>query len=325
MTYSTRIDRRKWQRHNWRNRVQSVLLLAIMGGFLALLGGVLWGRSGLVMLLAAGVGGALFMPALSPALVIRLSGARAITPAQAPGLHRWVAVLAERAGLPAPPRLYYLPSMAINAFTVGTRGDAALVVTAGLVNTLDGREIVGVLAHEISHVAHNDLWVMGLADLFSRMTAFLSWLGQLLVLVNLPLLLLGAVAINGFAILLLVFAPLSSTLAQLALSRTREFDADLDAARLTGDPDALASALARMEWRQGGWTRVLWPGRRGGLWSLLRTHPETRERIARLQALKAVGMSADHPPPAVPDPWEPIVPPRLAGWPPRWWWSRPWH
>ncbi|RMG33662.1 MAG: peptidase M48, partial [Gammaproteobacteria bacterium] len=88
--------------------------------------------------------------------------------------------------------------------------------------------------------------------------------------------------------LLLIFAPTLSALAQLALSRTREFDADLNAARLTGDPDGLASALAKIEQLQGNWMeRIFLPGRRVPEPSLLRTHPETSERIRRLMELKA--------------------------------------
>ena len=161
-------------------------------------------------------------------------------------------------------------------------------MTDGLLRELDPRELVGVLAHEVSHIRNNDLRVMGLADLFSRATGLLSFLGQLLLLLNLPLILIAEVAINWWAIALLVFAPSLSALAQLALSRTREFDADLNAARLTGDPDGLASALRKLEYIQGGWLeRIFLPGRRAPQPSVLRTHPATDERVARLAQLKS--------------------------------------
>ncbi len=287
MTAGGRIDASVWRQHAWHNRLQTLLLLAFMAGFLALLGWLLWGADGILMLLFAGAVGVLFNPSFSPWLVMRLYGAQPIAPAQAPALARALAVLAERAGLRVLPALFYVPSPMLNAFAVGSRARSAIAVTDGLLRELDLRELVGVLAHEISHIRNNDLRVMGLADLFSRITSMLSLVGQFLLLLNLPLILFAQVSINWFAIALLVFAPSLSALAQLALSRTREFDADLNAARLTGDPDGLARALEKLEYLQGGWLeRVFMPGRRLPQPSILRTHPETAERIARLMALK---------------------------------------
>ncbi len=285
--YASGIDSAVWLQHAWLNRLQSLVLLAVLAGFLALLGWLLWGVDGIVMLLGMGVVGVLFNPALSPRLVMRLYGASPIGPDQLPALWTAVERLGERAGLPARPELYYVPSRMINAFAVGTRGRSAIAVTDGLLRGLALREIVGVLAHEISHVRSNDLWVMGLADMFSRTTSMLSLLGQVLLLLNLPLILFSDVSINWFAIALLVFAPNLSALAQLALSRAREYHADLNGARLTGDPEGLARALDKIERIQGGWMeRIFMPGRRLPDPSLLRSHPQTRERIARLMALK---------------------------------------
>lgn len=282
------IDQIVWLEHAWRNRLHSLLLLIVMGGFLAALGWLLWGEQGLWMLLGMGLVAILFNPTVSPVLVMRLYGARRIPESELPQLHQLVRQLAARAGLRRPPRLYLLPSSMLNAFAVGAPEDAGLGVTDGLLRQLDMRELAGVLAHEISHIRNHDLWVMGLADLFSRATSTLSWFGQFLLILNLPLMLLGGVGISWTAIFLLVFAPSLSALAQLALSRTREFDADLNGARLTGDPDGLASALLKIERVQGHWLeRVFLPGRGIPEPSLLRTHPETSERIARLMSLKA--------------------------------------
>lgn len=281
------IDSTVWLQHAWRNRLQSLVLLAAMGGFLALLGWLLWGADGILMVVTVGVIGVLFNPSVSPRLVMRLYGAVQIRPNQAPALWSALSRLSERAELPNRPTLFYVPSSMLNAFAVGTREHAAIAVTDGLLRKLDLREVVGVLAHEISHIRNNDLWVMGLADMLSRATSIMSLLGQFLLLVNLPLILFSDVVINWIAVLLLIFAPTLSALAQLALSRTREYDADLNAARLTGDPDALARALAKIERVQGGFLeRIFMPGRRIPEPSLLRTHPETQERIARLMALK---------------------------------------
>jgi len=281
------INAEVWLQHAWLNRLQSLLLLAVMAGFLALLGWLLWGRDGIVILLTVGVIGVLFNPVVSPRLVMRLYGAVPVRRDQVPALHDALSRLAQRADLPQVPTLYYVPSQMLNAFAVGSREHSAIAVTDGLLRRLELRELAGVLAHEISHIRNNDVWVMGLADMFSQATSMLSLLGQFLLLLNLPLILASAVPVNWFAVLLLVFAPNLSALMQLALSRTREFDADLNAARLTGDPDGLASALGKIEQLQGGWLeRVLMPGRRVPVPSVLRTHPETGERIARLMALK---------------------------------------
>ncbi|MEW8015003.1 MAG: zinc metalloprotease HtpX [Candidatus Sedimenticola endophacoides] len=287
MTAASPIDTDTWLQHAWRNRMQSLLLLGVMAGFLALLGWLLWGRDGLFVLVSVGVVAVLANPAFSPWLVIRMYGARPLDHAETPVLWRAMSELTARAGLSSRPELFYVPSRMLNAFAVGTREQSAIAVTDGLLRQLNLDELIGVLAHEVSHIRNNDLWVMGLADLFSRATSFLSLFGQLLLLLNLPLILFSQVTISWWAILLLIFAPNLSALAQLALSRTREYDADLNAARLTGNPDGLARALAKIERVQGSWLeRLFLPGRRVPEPSLLRTHPETEERIARLMTLK---------------------------------------
>lgn len=281
------IDPETWHAHANVNRLQSFGLLLIMGAFLALLGWLLWGMAGIVWLLVFGVFGVVMNPTTSPRWVMRMYRASPLSASQAPELSAAIAALAQRADLPTVPDLYYVPSNMLNAFAVGSPERSAVAISDGLLRKLHLREVVGVLAHEISHIRSNDLWVMGLADMFSRATSILSLLGQVLLLINLPLLLLSAVTINWFAILLLIFAPSLASLAQLALSRTREYDADLNAARLTGDPDGLASALLKIEQAQGGWMeRVLLPGRKVPAPSLLRSHPLTSDRVRRSRQLK---------------------------------------
>jgi heat shock protein HtpX len=287
VTIANRIEQSVWRQHAWHNRIQTLLLLLLMGAFLALLGWLLWGIDGILMLLITGSVGMLVNPSFSPWLVMRLYRAQPIARNRLPALSNAVASLSARAGLAREPELYYVPSPMLNAFAVGSRKRSAIALTDGMLRQLDLRELVGVMAHEISHIRNNDLRVMGLADLFSRATGMLSLIGQFLLLLNLPLIMLAGATINWWAIALLIFAPSLAALAQLALSRTREFDADLNAARLTGDPDGLAGALRRLEQVQGGWLeRIFMPGRREPQPSILRTHPDTDERIARLQALK---------------------------------------
>jgi heat shock protein HtpX len=209
------------------------------------------------------------------------------------------------------PRLYYVPSAMLNAFAVGSPRDAAIALTDGILRHLDLRELTGVLAHEISHVRNRDLWLMNLADLTGRLTRMMSLLGFGLLIIGLPMWLGGAGHLPWLLLPLLMFAPQLTVLLQLALSRSREFDADLDAAGLTGDPAGLASALVKLERHQRGlWERILLPGHRLPEPSLLRSHPPTEERIARLAALSG---AAAEPGPAVAGlraiAREPIVPP----------------
>lgn len=280
------LDEGERRRHKRRNVAHSILLLGGIVALLGLCGGVLFGPGGLV---GMALGAALALassPTISPRMVLRLYRAREIAPHELPEVLRLLAALAERAGLERPPRLYYVPSAMLNAFAVGGRAQAVIAITDGMLRALTLRELIGVLAHEISHIRNHDLWLMGLADLAGRLTRLMTLFGFGLVIVGLPLWLTGAAPIPWLLIPLLVLAPQITVLLQLALSRARELDADLDAAGLTGDPAGLAAALAKLERRQRGvWEQILMPGHQLPEPSLLRSHPPTEERIARLQAL----------------------------------------
>jgi heat shock protein HtpX len=201
----------------------------------------------------------------------------------------------------------------MNAFAVGRRDNAAIAITDALARNLSPRELAGVLAHEMSHIAHEDVKVMALADMVSRFTSVMSTVGLLSLLLN-----LGSFAGGGeeqvpwLGVLVLLAAPTIGGLLQVALSRTREFDADLGAAILTGDPDGLASALNRLEKAQGRmWEGMVLPGGRIPDPSILRTHPPTAARVARLMALKAGGGV----PPAPRASRGPLVPQVRPQWP----------
>ncbi len=151
---------------------------------------------------------------------------------------------------------------------------------------LEWRELIGVLAHELAHVANGDIRVMAFADTLSRITGVLALLGQALLILSIPALFLGFAMLPVGALLVLLAAPTLSALAQLALSRNREYEADRSAAELSGDPVGLASALDKLERYQGRfWEQVILPGRRLPEPSLLRTHPPTPQRIERLMEL----------------------------------------
>jgi heat shock protein HtpX len=148
---------------------------------------------------------------------------------------------------------------------------------------MSAREIAGVLAHEISHIASGDLAVMGMADLITRMTRTLSMVGLVLVLFNIPIAAVGGDYLPWGALILLVVAPILSFLLQMALSRAREFEADHGAVNISGDPQALAQALEKLEIQQSGFLRhVFLPHQPGTEPSLLRSHPITEERVQRI-------------------------------------------
>lgn len=265
--------------HRLSNALQTAVLLAGMAVLAGYLGWTVLGVEGLVWAAAIVVIALALGPRVSPRLVLRLSGASELPPRQAPGLYRLVAALAERAGLARVPRLYYVPTRVLNAFATGQRDDASIAVTDGLLRMLDAREIAGVLAHEIAHVRSNDVWVMTLADVVGRLTGLLSFFGVGLLTALVPVAAASGMQIPLIPVAVMIFAPLISSLLQLALSRTREYDADLAAAELTGDPRGLAAALDKLERLQGGWMERMLMSR---VPRWLRTHPDTRRRIRRL-------------------------------------------
>jgi heat shock protein HtpX len=275
--------------HKARNTLHSALMvggLGLLAGFSAWL---MWGPMGVaVTLVTIGVVYA-FAPRLPPEMIMRFYRARQLDSRHGGQIVHIVDVLSDRAELPAAPRVYVIPSMTLNAFATGTPQNAVIGITEGMLRRLSINELAGVLAHEISHIRNNDLAVMALADVLTRITQALAYLAVILALVKLPGFLLGDLEESHLlALALLYLAPTASSLIQLGLSRTREYDADLEGASLTGDPEALASALEKLERYQGHFwedMRLPVPGRRIPQPSLLRSHPRTEDRIARLRAL----------------------------------------
>lgn len=180
-----------------------------------------------------------------------------------------------------------MASPTATAFVVGRHDDAALAVTDGLLRLLDARQVAGVLAHEVSHLHHGDTSVMSLSDLLARLTQWMSWAGLCSVILTLPLTissgLLRPLLLSSF----LVAVPTLASLLQLAVSRSREYDADLDAVALTRDPEGLAQALIALDLHEGRiWERILVGRTAGPDPVLLQTHPRTKERVRRLRALE---------------------------------------
>lgn len=268
--------------------MQSILLVGGIGLILLTSAAMIWSWWGAVFALFTVVALAALGPRLPPEAIMHLYNARPVDPRHSGQLVHIVEVLADRAELPAHPRLYVIPSMTLNAFATGRPDRAALAVTEGLLRRLTMREVAGVLGHEISHIRNGDLFVMGLADAMTRFTQTLAYFAVFLAIVNLPAALFGGSTFPWTAIVLLYLAPTASSLLQLGLSRAREYDADLEGAGLTGDPVGLASSLRSLERYQGRfWEDLMMPvpGRRIPIPSVLRSHPDTEDRIARLLEL----------------------------------------
>lgn len=274
--------------HKRRNVVHSVLLLAGIGAIVAGASFLLWGPIGIVVVAIALAAVQILSPRIPPDVVMRLYRAERLTPERGGSLSRIVGELSTRAALAQTPSLYVVPSGTINAFATGTTEQSAIALTEGLLRRLTMREIAAVLAHETSHIRNNDLRVMGLADVLTRFAQGLSYVAVALAIVNVLALVNGDRTMPWLPIVLLYLAPALSNLMQLGLSRAREFEADHEAAMLTGDPVGLASALRRLEHYTGQvWEDLMMPvpARRVPQPSLLRTHPPTEQRVARLLAL----------------------------------------
>lgn len=272
-----------------RNSVHTALLIVGIGLLVAVPTYLIWGGTGLIIAIALVAFAGFGSQRVPPELVMRMYSARPIPPGNVSPLGRIVNELSRRAQLPKTPPMYIVPSLTLNAFATGARDNAAIAVTEGLLRRLETHEVAGVLAHEISHIANNDTCVMGLADVVSRMTMAMSYAAAFLFFINMwSFLIHGEAAVSWWAIVILYLAPTLSSLMQLALSRAREYDADLEAAMLTGHPSWLASALKKLEQSNGRfWEDLMYPvpTRRTPQPSILRSHPTTADRIRRLAAL----------------------------------------
>jgi heat shock protein HtpX len=288
----TGLNELREQAHQQHNRWQTLVLAGAMALLMAVAAFTLWSWAGVVAAVVACAALRLLAPVVAPEMVMRLFRAVPIDPRGAPQLYDIRDWLAGRAGLPAAPDLYVIPSLALNAFSVGRPHRSAIAVTEGLLRKLELRELTAVMAHELAHIKNDDLGTLGFADMMTRVMQLLSWVAIGLAIAQVPSLFAGDFRGPWLAIVLLYLAPTLSSLLQLALSRTREYDADLDGVVLTGDPEALAAALAKIEHYQGtALEDLLPPGtRRVPAPSILRSHPKTE---ARLQKLRDVSLAQD--------------------------------
>lgn len=277
------LDDDQQRAHQAVNLAQTWSLILGIGLLMAVCAFLLWSWPGVAVAAVMVTGFVAMAPRIPPEAVMGLYRARPLDQDSGTQIYRILWALSERAALPRPPQLYVIPSTTLNAFAVGQPEHAAIGITEGLLRKLSLRELAGVLAHEISHVRNNDLQTMALADVMTRATQFMSWAAIGMLAAYLPAIISGEARVPWLAMLLLYFAPVIGSLLQLGLSRTREYDADLDGVVLTGDPEGLIAALGKIERYQGHLFEDMLPGgRRIPHPSVLRSHPRTEDRIARL-------------------------------------------
>jgi heat shock protein HtpX len=302
---------------NFTNSLRTWTLLAVLGGILIAVGGLLGGQNGLVYALVLAVAMNALVYWKSDSLALRANGARELKPGELPHLRAIVADLANRAGLPMP-RLYLVDGPEPNAFATGRDPNhAAVAVTSGILDLMDERELRGVLAHELSHVKNRDTLVGTVAATIGGAISFLAQMAQFQMIFG------ARDARNGGgglgAIVAIILAPIAALIIQLAVSRGREYGADRSGAQLTGDPEGLAQALLALDSATKQQAGILGrigqrlPGRGGqspavvpapaanpafahlfivnplsgrDVAGLFSTHPPIAERVGRLRAME---------------------------------------
>jgi len=281
------------------NSFKTFILLAGLTALLLLIGQALGGRSGLYLALMMGIvmNGVGYW--FSDKIALAMSGAKAVSAQEAPELHQMVERLSLQAGLPKP-RVYIIPQDTPNAFATGRNPEhAAVAVTEGILRILRPEELEGVLAHELGHVRNRDILISSVAAVIAGAISYLATMAQW-----------GAFLGMGrrdddeggggnmiAVILMAIIAPIAAMLIQMAISRSREFQADATGAKIVHNGRPLASALLKLEQANKqlpmnvnpaqAQMYIVNPLSAEGLTRLFSTHPPIEERVRRLQALRA--------------------------------------
>jgi heat shock protein HtpX len=280
------------------NVFKTGLLLAVLTAMLVLIGGAIGGQQGMVIAFVIALAMNFFSYWFSDKIVLAAYGAKPIDEAEAPRLYAIVHRLATRAGIPMP-RVYMVPSETPNAFATGRNPQHAVVaVTEGIMRILDEEELEGVLAHELSHVKNRDILISTIAATLAGAITYLAHMAQ------------WAAMFGGRSrddeeggsnpiamILLAILAPIAAMLVQMAVSRSREFQADATGARVAGKPWGLAKALEKLQMANEAVPMadatpatahlfIVNPLSGQTLMRLFSTHPPLEERIARLRAMR---------------------------------------
>ena len=273
------------------SQFKTALLMILMSALVIAIGVAAGGRTGLFLALAFALVMNIGSYWFSDKIVLGLYKAKELEAYDSPMLHSMVEELAQKAGLPKP-KIYLVPQDAPNAFATGRDPEhAALAVTEGILKILSPNELRGVLAHEMGHIANRDILIQTVVAVMASCITSLAYILKF-----------GAIFGGrdsrgaGFAPLILaILAPIAAVLIQMGISRSREYGADSTGAELSGQPDALASALAKlsasaqklpMQAQESTAHMFIVNPLSGGFASLFSTHPPVEERIARLRAMQ---------------------------------------
>jgi heat shock protein HtpX len=280
---------------NW---VKTAMLMAAITALFVVIGGMIGGSKGMALALVVALAMNFFSYWFSDKLVLKMYNAQEVDEASAPQFYRMVRELSTRAQLPMP-KVYLIDEAAPNAFATGRNPEhAAVAATTGILRVLSERELRGVMAHELAHVKHRDI-------LISTVSATMA--GAISALANFAMFFGGRNSegrpSNPIAsIAVAILAPVAGALIQMAISRAREFEADRGGAQISGDPQALASALEKIHAYALGTPfptaeqhpataqmMIMNPLTGGGISKLFSTHPATEERVARLMEMARTG------------------------------------
>ena len=273
---------------NW---LKTTILMAAIVALFGTIGLMLGGLTGMLLALAFAAAMNVWAYWNSADMVLRMYNAQEVDESSAPHFYRMIRDLAQRAGLPMP-RVYIIDEAQPNAFATGRNPEhAAVAATTGILQMLSERELRGVMAHELAHVQHRDILISTISATVAGAISALAQFGVFF----------GGDRENRnpiVGLVVMIVAPLAAMLIQMAISRSREFEADRGGAEIGGDPRALADALAKIErFAQGlplstaeahpetAQMMIINPLSGSGLSGLFRTHPATEERIARLMAM----------------------------------------
>lgn len=275
---------------NW---VKTSILMAGIVALFGMIGAMIGGQQGMILALVFGGAMNVFSYWFSDKLVLRMYNAREVDAASSPYLYNMVRELAARAQMPMP-KVYIIDEAQPNAFATGRNPDhAAVAATSGILRMLSERELRGVMAHELAHVKHRDI-------LISTISATMA--GAISALANFALFFGGRDSQGRsnpvVTIAVAILAPMAAMVIQMAISRAREYEADRGGAEISGDPDALADALQKIDHYARGiplaaaeahpetaQMMIMNPLSGRGLAGLFSTHPATEERIRRLRAM----------------------------------------
>ncbi|MBI2149514.1 MAG: zinc metalloprotease HtpX [Acidobacteria bacterium] len=278
------------------NTTKTIFLMVGLTVLLVLIGGAFGGRQGMIMAFMFATAMNMFTYWFSDKIVLRMYSAREVTEAEAPALYGVTHNLALKMNMPMP-KVYLIPSEAPNAFATGRNPKhAAVAATAGILRLLSREELEGVMAHELAHVRNRDILIGTIAATFAGAISMLANMAQWAMIFggghrdddDNPGGAFGAIA-------MIIIAPIAALLIQMAISRSREYQADATGARMCGNPLWLANALRKLHVASQqvpmqanpatAHMFIVNPLRGGGITSLFSTHPPMEERVARLETM----------------------------------------